>query len=206
MKLLVIGPQGSGKGTQAKILSEKLGIPHISTGDLLRAQKGKLREEIDSYMLSGKLFPDEKTLEILKKRINEKDCKDGFILDGFPRTLSQAKLLDKITKIDVAIEISISDEEAMRRMSDRRHCEKCNADYNLATMPPREKGKCDKCGGKLVTRADDTPEASRKRLDIYHKETEPLLKHYKTIKVNGEQEVEKVFHEIWEKLNHFRNS
>jgi adenylate kinase len=201
MKILLIGAQASGKGTQAKLLAKKLGLPHISTGDLLRAQIGELRKDIDSYIIKGNLYPDEKMLKILEARFKEKDCQKGFILDGFPRNLKQAEMLDKITKIDKVIEIHISDKEAVQRISDRRHCEKCKADYNLVTMPPKDPKKCDKCNGRLIARADDTPEAARKRLEIYHHETEPILKHYNAIRVNGEQGVEKVFQEIVQNLN-----
>jgi adenylate kinase len=196
MKILLIGAQASGKGTQAKLLAAKLKVPHISTGDLLRSATGELRKEIDSYIVKGSLYPDEKMLLVLKKRFAEKDCKSGWILDGFPRNLKQAEMLDRITKVDKVIEITISDEEAISRITNRRHCENCKEDYNLVTMPPKDPKKCDKCGGKLVARADDTPEAARKRLEIYHKETEPILKHYPHIKINGKQDVEKVFEDV----------
>lgn len=200
MKLILIGPQGCGKGTQAKLLSERLKIPHISTGDLLRSATGELRRDIDSYIVKGNLYPDEKMLVVLKKRFEEKDCKNGWILDGFPRNLKQAEMLDRITEVDKTVEIHISDKEAIQRISDRRHCEKCKEDYNLVSMPPKKKGICDKCGGKLVARADDTPEAALKRLEIYHRETEPLLKHYSVIRVNGERSVGEVQKEILDKL------
>lgn len=196
MKLVLIGPQGSGKGTQAKLLSKKLKIPHISTGDLLRNATGELRKEIDSYIVKGELYPDEKMLKLLETRIKKEDCKNGFILDGFPRNLKQARMLEKITKIDRVVEIYISDEEAVRRLSGRVACEKCGAGFNYITIPPKEKGKCDKCGGKLVQRDDDKEEAIRKRLKIYHEETEKILKHYKTIRVNGEKSIEEVQKEI----------
>ena len=196
MRILLIGPQGCGKGTQAKLLASKLGVPHISTGDLLRSVTGELRKEIDSYVVSGKLYPDEKMLEVLKGRFEEPDCLNGFILDGFPRNLKQAEMLDSITKVDRVIEISISDDESVRRLSGRVACSSCGEGFNNVTMPPREKGKCDKCGGELVQRADDTEEAIRKRLEIYHRETEPILEHYKAVRVNGEQGVEEVFEEI----------
>jgi len=201
MKLILVGPQGSGKGTQAKLLSKKLKIPHISSGDLLRAAKGRLRKEIDSYIVKGKLYPDEKMLALLKKRFEKKDCKNGFILDGFPRNLKQAKMLDSIMKVDKVIEIDISDEEAIRRLSGRVVCEKCGAGFNNTTMPPKIAGVCDKCGGKLVHRADDTEKAIRKRLEIYHKETKPVLAHYKAFRVNGEKDAKEVFSYIMQHLN-----
>jgi adenylate kinase len=200
MKLIFIGPQGSGKGTQAKEVAEKLGIPHISTGDLLRSATGKLREEINSYMAVGNLFPDERMLEVLKARLAKKDCAKGFILDGFPRNLKQAGMLDKITSIDKAIEINISDSEAVRRLSGRVACANCGKGYNLITMPPKNPKKCDDCGGKLVQREDDKEAAIRKRLGIYHRETEPILEHYQAIRINGEQSVEKVSKDIFKVL------
>jgi len=200
MKLLFIGPQGSGKGTQAKIISSKLGIPHISTGDLVRAATGELRKEIDSYIVKGILYPDEKMLNILKERFEESDCDKGWILDGFPRNMVQAKMLDEITKVDKVIEVFISDEEAVRRLSGRVSCEKCGAGYNNVTMPPKEHGVCDKCGGKLVQREDDNEEAIKRRLETYHRDTEALLKHYNAVRVNGEQSVEDVSKDILEVL------
>lgn len=195
MNIIFIGIQGSGKGTQAKIISEKLKIPHISTGDLLRSAQGELKQEIDSYMLQGKLIPDELMLKILKETLDKAD--NGFILDGFPRNIEQAKALDKITRIDKAIEIVISDEEALKRLSGRRNCENCKANYNIYTAPkPKQEGVCDYCQGKLVQRKDDNEEAIKKRLEVYHKETEPILNHYKSIKINGEQDIEKVTYDI----------
>jgi len=203
MKLLFIGPQGSGKGTQAAIISKEINIPHISTGDLFRAATGTLKEELDSYMNSGKLVPDELTLKILKQRLEHHDCKKGFILDGFPRNLKQAELLEHITKIDKVIEIDISDKEAIKRLSGRVSCEKCKAGYNLVTEPkPKNPHKCDICQGKLIQRADDTEQAIKKRLETYHKETEPILKKYENllITINGEQNIDKITEEILEKL------
>ncbi|MBU0466781.1 MAG: nucleoside monophosphate kinase [Nanoarchaeota archaeon] len=200
MKLLLIGPQASGKGTQAKLLAEKLGVPHISTGDLLRAQTGEIRKEIDSYIVSGNLYPNEKMLKILKERFEREDCNEGYILDGFPRNLKQAEMLDEITKIDKVIEIDISDEEAVRRLGGRVSCENCDEGYNLVTIPPKDPDKCDKCGGGLVIRDDDKEDAIRKRLGIYHGDTEPILARYGLVKINGEQSIEKVQEEIVESL------
>ena len=200
MKLILIGPQGSGKGTQAKLLASKLGVPHISTGDLLRNATGELRKEIDSYIVAGNLYPDEGMLKILEGRFADEDCEKGFILDGFPRNLKQAKMLDEITRVDKVVEIFISDEEAVRRLSGRVSCEKCGAGFNLVTMPPQNSEKCDKCGGKLVQRADDTEEAIRKRLEIYHRETEPILARYESVKINGEKSVGEVLGDIQREL------
>jgi len=200
--IIFIGPQGSGKGTQAKIISEELNIPHISTGDLFRMLEGALREEVDSYVNKGQLVPDELTVKILKERITKPDCTNGFILDGFPRNLNQAKLLDKITKIDKVIEITLTDELAVKRISSRWSCKKCGAVYNSITNPPKIKGVCDKCQGELYRRADDNPDAIKKRLETYHQETEPILKKYKKVlvSVDGNQEIDKISEQILEKL------
>jgi len=201
MRLLFIGPQGSGKGTQAKIIAEKLNLCHISTGDLLREAEGELRKKIDSYIIGGNLVPDELIIKLLKERIERDDCEKGFILDGFPRKMSQAEALDKISEIDKVIEIFISDDESVKRISGRRNCKKCGAIYNVNTSPqPKEQEKCDKCGEELFQRADDNEDALRKRLEVYHSETEPILDHYDSIKINGEQEIEKVSADILEEL------
>ncbi|MGV8152482.1 MAG: adenylate kinase family protein [Candidatus Nanoarchaeia archaeon] len=197
MKLVFLGVQGSGKGTQAKILSEKLKIPHISTGDLLRNAKGELKQEIDSYINKGALVPDELMLKILKQRLEEDDCKNGFILDGFPRNIKQAEELSKITNIQNAFNIEISDEEAIKRLSGRRNCKNCGAIYNINTNPiPKKEGICDKCSSTLYQRADDNEEAIKKRLAIYHQDTKPIIKFYNTVKVNGEQDIAKVSEDI----------
>lgn len=203
MKLLFIGPQGSGKGTQAAIISKYLNISHISTGDIFRSLTGELKQQVDSIINKGNLVPDELTLKILKQRISNTDCNKGFILDGFPRNLNQANLLENIIKIDKVIEISISDEEAIKRIAGRVTCEKCKTGYNLITEPkPKDPSQCDKCNGKLVQRADDNPEAIKKRLHTYHQETEPILNKYKQIliKINGEQDIDALTQEIIKKL------
>ena len=196
MKLLFVGVQGSGKGTQAKIVSVKLGIPHISTGDLLRGAAGALRNEIDSYITVGKLVPDELMLKVLGVRLFLEDCKKGFILDGYPRNMAQAKKLDEITSIDKVIEIQISDVEALTRAIYRVTCGKCGEGYNTKTNPSKKGDFCDKCGGALTKRADDNEVAMLKRIGIYHKETEPILSHYKSVKINGEQKIENVTRDI----------
>jgi len=201
MKIILIGPQGSGKGTQAKILSEKMGIPHISTGDLVRGAVGELKEEVDSYINKGNLIPDELIVGMLKERLDDEDCLEGFILDGFPRNPEQAKMLEGIMKVDRVIEISISDDEAVRRISGRFACSKCGKGYNVVTMtPPKKEGKCDDCGGELTQRGDDHEAALRKRLGIYHNETEPLLENYNSIKIDGEQSARKVSEDILKEL------
>lgn len=201
MRIVFIGPQGSGKGTQAKIISEKLSIPHISTGDLLRNLEGELKKQVDGYMMKGVLVPDKLMIKILKERISKQDCKNGFILDGFPRNLKQAEELEKEIKIDMYFEIGINDEDAVKRLSGRRNCRNCGAIYNLNTYPkPKSDGICDKCGGELFQREDDKEEAIKKRLKVYHKDTEQIIKKYKAVKINGEQEIEKVAQEIQEHL------
>lgn len=201
MKLVFIGPQGSGKGTQAKIIAEKLGLVHISTGDLLRGATGELKEKIDEYMLKGELIPDELMIRILNKRISEPDCEKGFILDGFPRNLKQAEELEKEINVDKYVEIAIGDEEAVKRVSGRWNCKDCNIAYNVVTAPkPKVEGKCDKCGNELFQRADDKEGAIRKRLEVYHSETEPILEKYDIIRINGEQDIEKVSEDILDAL------
>ncbi|MDP2925350.1 MAG: nucleoside monophosphate kinase [Nanoarchaeota archaeon] len=202
MKLIFIGPQGSGKGTEAKIISKKLAISHISTGELFRNITGELKEKVNSYINQGELVPDELTIKILKERIIEPDCKNGFILDGFPRNIAQANILDKITKINKVIEITLNDELAIKRISSRLSCKKCGAVFNTITNPPEKENICDKCKGELYRRKDDNPEEIKKRLFIYHKETEPILEKYKDIliTINGEQDIEKIAKEILEKI------
>jgi len=203
MKIVFIGPQGSGKGTQAKILSERLGFCHISTGDLLRGSGGELKKKVDEIMNKGGLISDDLMLDILKKRISCEDCLKGFILDGFPRTLNQAKLLEGVVKIDKVVEIFISDDNAVKRIFGRVSCSKCGEGYNNFTeLKPKVEGKCDKCGSGLVRRDDDNEYAVRKRLKIYHKETEPVLEFYgsEIVKVDGMQGVEKIYDEIVEEL------
>jgi adenylate kinase len=201
MKLILVGPQGCGKGTQAKILAKKLKIPHISTGDMLRNYKGKLRKEIDSYINKGKLIPDELMIRILKERLDKSDCEDGFILDGFPRNINQAESLDKVCTIDNAIEIKISDEESVRRVSSRLSCPECGAVYNKITKTPKVEGFCDECQSKLITRDDDKPKAIKKRLEIYHDETEKILDYYDSIRVDGAQDIKKVTADIIKALD-----
>ena len=201
MKLIFVGPQGCGKGTQAKIVAEKLGICHISTGDLLRAVEGGLKEEIKSYTDEGKLVPDELIVRILKERVLQDDCDNGFILDGFPRNVAQAEELDKIMDVDKVIEIVISDDESVRRIGGRRNCGECGAIWNVNTSPkPADASKCDKCGGELIQRVDDNEESLRKRLEIYHRDTEPILERYTSIKIDGEQSIEKVSEDVLREL------
>jgi len=205
MIILFIGAQASGKGTQAKIIAGKKGFAHISTGDLLRAATDRLKEEIDSYINNGKLVPDELILKLLKERIKQPDCKNGIILDGYPRNLQQAEELEKIEKIDKIFEIYVSDQTAKKRLMGRWNCKKCGVAYNVVTAPKPKKGTiCDTCNLPLYQRDDDiNEEAIEKRLAIYHEETEPILKKYKNkvIKINGEQEIGKITEDILKKLD-----
>ena len=196
MILLFIGKQGSGKGTEAKAVSTKLNLCHISTGDLLRQATGELKQEIDSYILKGNLVPDQLILELLKERIKQEDCKNGVILDGFPRNLKQAEAFDEILRVDQVIEIYISDEEAIKRIINRICCKNCNAIYNKVTRPiPKVEGKCDTCQGELTQRSDDANEETVKnRLNIFNQQTIPILDHYKDIvsTVDGDGTIEEV--------------
>jgi adenylate kinase len=201
MKLVFIGKPGSGKGTQAKVIANKLDILHISTGDLLRGARKESREVIRSFIDSGKFVPDELMIKILKNKLEEPDAQNGFILDGFPRTLPQAEELEKLFKIDNIIEIHISDEEAIKRMSGRRICRKCGAVYNIHTSyAPKKEDTCDKCGDYLYQRKDQTEEAIKQRMIIYHRDTEPILEKYLHKKIKGEQEIGKVTEDIFEIL------
>ena len=197
MKLVFIGKPGSGKGTQAKIIAEKLAIPHISTGELFRESTGELGRLVHSYIDPGNFVPDNITIKVLKERISKEDCNNGFILDGFPRTLPQTEILKKEIQIDYFIEIFISDEEAIKRMSSRRTCKNCGIIYNLYTSPkPKNEKICDKCGSELSIREDQTEEAIKKRMVIHYREVEPILEKFRPIKINGEQEIEKVTQDI----------
>ncbi len=182
MKIIMLGPPGAGKGTQAEFLSEKYSIPQISTGAIIRGviasgsdEGKKIKELIDK----GMLLPDETVVSMVKNRLAEPDCKNGFILDGFPRTIEQAKALDKMgVKIDRVLSIELSDDEILERLSGRRECKVCRASYHIEDHPPKKEGICDRCGGELITRDDDKPETIKNRLEVYHESTEPLKKYY----------------------------
>ena len=182
MNLILLGAPGAGKGTQAEILCKELKIPSISTGNILRAaiQDGTPPGiKAKSYIDAGQLVPDEVIIGIIDERLSQDDCKDGYILDGVPRTIAQAEALEKAgIKFDAVVSIEISEDEILRRMSGRRVCEACGSSYNVEAVPPRVEGICDNCGGKLIQRKDDTPETIRERLKVYHKETEPLVDFY----------------------------
>lgn len=182
MKLILLGAPGAGKGTQADILSEKLGIPTISTGNMLRAaikNSTPIGLQAEAYMKAGKLVPDEVIIGIIHDRVAEADCVNGYILDGVPRTIAQAESLEQAGIVfDAVVSIEISDEEIMERMGNRRVCDHCGASYHLVAVPPKVEGICDKCGGDLIRRHDDEPETVKHRLDVYHQETEPLKEFY----------------------------
>ncbi len=186
MKIIMLGAPGAGKGTQAKMIAEEKGIPHISTGDIFRAnikEGTDLGKEAKTYMDQGKLVPDELTVRILLDRVSKEDCKNGYVLDGFPRTIPQANVLDEeLTKlgdrVDFAIDVDVPDENIINRMSGRRACLKCGATYHIKHIPPKQEGICDNCGEKLVLRDDDKPETVKKRLDVYHEQTQPLIRYY----------------------------
>jgi len=200
MRLILIGPQGSGKGTQADLISDKYKIPHIPVGNILldnikmNTDLGKLAKP---YYDKGKLVPIEVVSDLIKQRIKKKDCIKGFILDGYPRTIEQANLLEQFTEIDIIILIELPKEKVYERISKRYMC-KCGANYHLVYKPSKVKGVCDKCRGKLFRREDDTIPAIKKRLEIYNKETKPLIKYYgkKVIRINGDQPIPKVFEDI----------
>lgn len=182
MKMILLGAPGAGKGTQAEILSAKLGIPTISTGNILRAaiqDQTPVGLEAKSYMDEGKLVPDRVIIEIVAQRLQQPDCAKGFILDGMPRTIGQAEALDHAgVKFDRVLSIEISDEEIEARMSGRRVCSKCGASYHISARPTKVEGVCDSCGGTVVQREDDKPETVCNRLTVYHEQTEPLKEFY----------------------------
>ena len=182
MKLILLGAPGAGKGTQADILCDKLDIPTISTGNILRAavKNGTPTGlKAKAFMDEGKLVPDEVIIGIISERLEEPDCAKGYILDGVPRTIAQAEALEKAGIVfDSVVSLEVSDETIMERMGGRRVCPDCGASYHVTAVPPKAEGVCDKCGGKLIQRKDDAPETVKSRLEVYHKETEPLKAFY----------------------------
>lgn len=197
MKLILLGAPGAGKGTQAEVICERLNIPTISTGNIIREALKNGTEmglRAKSFMESGALVPDEVVIGIIKERLTEDDCKGGFILDGFPRTVPQAEALDRMNiAIDKVIDIEVGDADIEKRLSGRRVCEACGASYHIDYKPSKTDGVCDKCGGKLIIRKDDLPETVRGRLAVYHEQTEPLKDYYsksgKLTIVEGQEEV-----------------
>ena len=186
MKIIMLGAPGAGKGTQAKMIADKYGVPHISTGDIFRAniKNGtELGMEAKKYMDAGKLVPDELTVKILLDRVAQDDCKNGYVLDGFPRTIPQAEVLDQALtelgdQVDYAINVDVPDENIVNRMSGRRACLACGATYHIVHVPPKKEGICDRCGKELVLRDDDKPETVLNRLKVYHEQTQPLNEYY----------------------------
>lgn len=208
MKIIMLGAPGAGKGTQAKQIADKYQIPHISTGDIFRAniKNGtELGKKAKQYMDQGALVPDELTCDLVMDRIQQDDCKNGFVLDGFPRTIPQAEALDaaleKINeKMDYAIDVDVPDENIVNRMSGRRACLNCGATYHLISIPPKVEGICDRCGSEIVLREDDKPETVQKRLKVYHEQTQPLIDYYENQgilkSVDGTQPMDEVFKAI----------
>ena len=208
MKIIMLGAPGAGKGTQAKMIAEKCGIPHISTGDIFRAniKNGtELGAKAKEYMDKGLLVPDELVCDLVVDRIQQADCEKGYILDGFPRTIPQAEALENALnaieqKLDYAIEIDVPDENIINRMSGRRACVGCGATYHVLFNPTKVEGKCDVCGESLILRDDDKPETVKKRLDVYHTQTQPLIDFYTErkvlVEVDGTQSMDKVFDDI----------
>ena len=208
MKIIMLGAPGAGKGTQAKMIAEKCGIPHISTGDIFRAniKNGtELGAKAKEYMDKGRLVPDELVCDLVVDRIQQADCEKGYILDGFPRTIPQAEALENALnaieqKLDYAIDIDVPDENIINRMSGRRACVGCGATYHVLFNPTKVEGKCDVCGESLILRDDDKPETVKKRLDVYHTQTQPLIDFYTErkvlVEVDGTQSMDKVFDDI----------
>ena len=186
MKIIMLGAPGAGKGTQAKMIADKYQIPHISTGDIFRSnikEGTELGKEAKTYMDKGLMVPDELTVKILLDRVAKDDCKKGYVLDGFPRTIPQAEVLDKALselgdKIDYAINVEVPDENIIKRMGGRRACLSCGATYHIEHIPPKKEGICDVCGKALVLRDDDKPETVKNRLNVYHEQTQPLIDFY----------------------------
>lgn len=208
MKLIMLGAPGAGKGTQAKKIAAKYQIPHISTGDIFRANikaGTELGMKAKSYMDQGQLVPDEVTIGMLLDRISQNDCQNGYVLDGFPRTIPQAESLtaalkERGEKMDYAVNVDVPDANIVERMSGRRACLGCGATYHIVYNAPKAEGICDACGEKLVLRDDDKPETVQKRLSVYHEQTQPLIDYYKQegilAEVDGTQDMEKVFQDI----------
>lgn len=208
MKIIMLGAPGAGKGTQALMIAKKYNIPHISTGDIFRAnikEGTELGKKAKSYMDKGELVPDELVVDLVVDRLGMDDAKAGYVLDGFPRTIPQAEALDKALesagdKVDYAIDIAVPDENIISRMSGRRACVSCGGTYHIVNIPPKKEGICDVCGGKLILRDDDKEETVKNRLSVYHKQTQPLIDYYSSKgilkSVDGTCEMEQVFKSI----------
>ena len=212
MRLILMGPPGSGKGTQAEFISGQLGIAHISTGNMFRkaiSGRTELGSKAKEYLDSGRLVPDEITVGIVRERLQEPDCKKGFLLDGFPRTVAQAQALDAMVAkmglaLDAVINIQVPREEILKRLTGRRMCKECGGTYHVSFSPPLQADRCDKCGGDLYQRDDDTESTINKRLDVYKEQTEPLIAYYEKQRllkdINGNQDIKEVLAEIGRSL------
>ena len=205
MKIIMLGAPGAGKGTQAKKIAEKYHIPHISTGDIFRAKiknGPELGNKAKTYMEQGLLVPDELVCDLVVDRVKQDDCANGYVLDGFPRTIPQAESLDAALKamgqaVDYAVNVEVPDENIIHRMGGRRACLACGATYHVENIPPKKEGICDVCGANLVLRDDDKPETVKKRLDVYHEQTQPLIDYYTKagvlVEVDGTMAMDDVF-------------
>lgn len=212
MRLVLLGAPGAGKGTQADVLKEKLGIPHISTGDIFRSNiknNTELGKKAKEYIDKGLLVPDEVTVDIVKSRIQEEDCIEGFILDGFPRTIPQAEFLDKILSeleinLDYVLNIHVPDEKLVNRLSGRRVCQKCGKSYHVIYNPPSKENICSECGGSIIQRDDDKEETVLNRLKTYHQQTAPLIEYYKNqgklVTAIGQEEIKDTTKEVMKAL------
>ena len=213
MFIVLLGAPGAGKGTQASVISQKLNLPHLATGDLFRQavqKESKLGQTVRGYMDKGLLAPDEVTIQVVSERLNEPDCKNGCLLDGFPRTVEQAKALDKAlaqrgSALDMGLYIEVPEQELLKRLLGRWICRQCQTPYHEISSPPKVKGKCDKCGGELYQRADDTEATVKERLKVYFAQTTPVLDYYqnqgKLVKVDGKKTIKEVSKDIVEMLD-----
>jgi adenylate kinase len=211
MKLVIFGPPSAGKGTQAQKLSKQYGIPQVATGDLLRkavADKTPLGLRIKSYLDQGKLGPDEVIVQLIKERVAKPDCKNGFLLDGFPRTMGQAKELERMTDIDLVLSIVVDFEALVERAVGRRTCPKCSAVYHIKFNPPMNAGVCEKCGSKLIQRDDDKEDTVRNRLKVYQEQTAPLIEYYrkkgKLVDVDGSGGIDAVYSQMVKAISHMK--
>jgi adenylate kinase len=211
MKLVIFGPPSAGKGTQAQKLSKQYGIPQVATGDLLRkavADKTPLGLKIKSYLDQGKLGPDEVIVQLIKERVAKPDCKNGFLLDGFPRTMGQAKELERMTDIDLVLSIVVDFDALVERAVGRRTCPKCSAVYHVKFNPPMNEGVCEKCGSKLIQRDDDKEETVRNRLKVYQEQTAPLIEYYrkkgKLVDIDGSGGIDAVYSQMVKAISNMK--